>query len=140
MSNKYRANESLYDWCMVLLLEDYESLPAVDSKDEILNNIDGVSLRQHWLRKFQQKNTETGKWEWLENSDNEWAHIWAEIVEEKLECERMPESMKKALLNDIVNDYSCRDDYYNKNPTFMNEIKDLAEDDGLQLKEDDEEE
>lgn len=131
MSNKYYANESVFDWCMVLLLEDYEHLPAVNDKND---TIFGMPQRLNWLRNFQRKNEE-GEWEWLENSNNEWGHKWAQIVEDRLDCIDMPTSMKHAIVFDIVNDFSCRDDADNGNPIFMNEIKDFAVDDGLELKE-----
>ena len=117
MSNKYYADESMFDWCMVLVLEGYESIGE-------------HSERKEWMRRFMEETD--GKWVWKSNSNNEWGEEWRSLMENAFECMGdMPKSFQKAILNDIINDYSCRTDAYNDEPIFVNEIKDLATDDWI---------
>jgi len=99
------------------LLADYEAQGLWDDRVE-------------WLRRFQ---TEVdGVWLWKNNDNNEWGLAWREWVEDRLDeiFGYMPSTLRKAILNDLVNDWSCRM-YDERYTTLENDIMSLAEEDGI---------
>jgi len=117
MSNQYSADESVESWMRQALLEEYEAQGLWDDRVE-------------WLRRFQ---TEVdGIWLWKNNDNNEWGLAWREWVEDRLDeiFGYMPSTLRKAILNDLVNDWSCRM-YDERYTTLENDIMSLAEEDGI---------
>ena len=123
MSYKYGYELSVNDWMMCALLEEYESLPALSNPPKADDE------RIEWMKQWMKE--EDGKWVWKDDSNNEWGWIWREKAEQWLDCMGdIPKNLKRAILSDIVNDYSCREDS-DGDPHLLIEIKDLAEDDEI---------
>lgn len=117
MSNQYSADESVESWMRQALLADYEAQGLWDDRVE-------------WLHRFQVE--VDGVWLWKNNDNNEWGLAWREWVEDHLDeiFGYMPSTLRKAILNDLVNDWSCRM-YDERYTTLENDIMSLAEEDGI---------